>query len=203
MGNYILGRWPRSRWLRSSPGLSHKKRWWELAGLDWNLKMGTCQMFSFLACVASLIFFTQVSESSWSHTESFLMFSSLACYPCSAEIEDSAVPNSSNITWTRWRILSPAATTPTPPLKVLIVIVVFSVADGFCSSCAQFVKNTKTCPGSHAVVVCTEWDEFKTLDWEKVPADYHPLNVIRKSHHIFRSSYDINSSNFCVPMLSI
>jgi len=22
--------------------------------------------------------------------------------------------------------------------------------------------------GSHAVVVCTEWDEFKTLDWEKI-----------------------------------
>ena len=22
--------------------------------------------------------------------------------------------------------------------------------------------------GSHAVVVCTEWDEFKTLDWKKV-----------------------------------
>ena len=26
--------------------------------------------------------------------------------------------------------------------------------------------------GSHAVVVCTEWDEFTTLDWEKVGTLY-------------------------------
>ena len=105
------------------------------------------------------------------------------------------------IMWTRWRIWSPAAPTPTPPLKVPITVMSPSLLE--IVSVTLVCNLSKSCPGSHAVVVCTEWDEFKTLDWEKVPADYPPLNVVRKRHHIFRSSYDIHSSNFCVPMLSM
>ena len=159
-----------------------------------------------LTCLESLILFSQVSESAWNfQTKYFLMFSSLACYPCSAEVAGSAVPNLPNIN--NVNQVKDLVTSCTNPYSASEGAhhrdVTFSVGDCFCYSWVQFVKNTKSCPGSHAVVVCTEWDEFKTLDWEKVPADYPPLNVVRKRHHIFRSSYDIHSSNFCVPMLSM
>ena len=29
------------------------------------------------------------------------------------------------------------------------------------------------CKGAEAIVVCTEWDEFKTLDWEKSESLFH------------------------------
>ena len=147
------------------------------------------------------ILFSSFCISFFEPFEIFLMFSSLACYPCSAEIAESAVPNSpiiNNVNQVKDLVTS--CNNPYSASKGAYRDVAFSLGDCLCYSCVQFVKNTKNCPGSHAVVVCTEWDEFKTLDWEKVPADYPPLNVDRKSHNIFRSSYDTHSSNFGVPM---
>ena len=119
--------------------------------LDWT---GILSNVFLLASLESLIFFSQVSESSWNfQTKSFLTFSSLACYPCSAEVAESAVPNPPNIN--NVNQVKDLVTSCTNPYSASEGAhhrdVTFSVGDCFCSSCVQFVKKLSRFPCSRRV----------------------------------------------------
>ena len=51
----------------------------------------------------------------------------------------------------------------TQPHLILILIISDQVKELVTSYSSPYSASE----GSHAVVVCTEWDEFKTLDWKK------------------------------------
>ena len=57
---------------------------------------------------------------------------------------------------------------PVRHFKLTIIITILITNDQVKELVTSCKSPYSASEGSHAVVVCTEWDEFKTLDWKKV-----------------------------------
>ena len=53
-------------------------------------------------------------------------------------------------------------------ISIIIMITILIIYDQVKELVTSCKSPYSASEGSHAVVVCTEWDEFKTLDWKKV-----------------------------------
>jgi hypothetical protein len=57
----------------------------------------------------------------------------------------------------------------------------------------------EACAGSHALVVCTEWDQFRTLDYSRIyqsmmkPANIFDGRLILDRHHLARIGFEVHT----------
>lgn len=71
---------------------------------------------------------------------------------------------------------------PLSPVSHLAFLSFGDVADNLVKPHVSIQKSAEeACKGAEAIVVCTEWDEFKTLDWEKSEFSSNDSLLGRKS----------------------
>ena len=56
----------------------------------------------------------------------------------------------------------------------------------------------EACNGAHAVAVCTEWDEFKALDWRRIYSDMLKPAFVFDGRGILPHRYESSSIQFSV-----
>jgi UDPglucose 6-dehydrogenase len=54
----------------------------------------------------------------------------------------------------------------------------------------------EACKGAHAVAVCTEWDEFKALDWRRIYSDMLKPAFVFDGRGILPHRYERNPVQF-------